>query len=87
MLLFILASVGSPFVQWCVLKITCLSLVAAAITPYIPANGINHSQWQNSFTVGFSLTSPRLWQPKNFSRGSWLIRSLRKHLTPGKVKR
>ena len=45
MLLILLASVGPPFVQWCVLlKITYLSFVATAITPYIPANGIDHSQ-------------------------------------------
>ena len=42
---------------------------------------------QNSWTVGFLLALPRcLCRPKYFSKGSWETRSLKKHLTPGKVK-
>ena len=51
---------------------------------------ITRSFWvflQNSVTVGFSFTQPLWrWQPKNFSRGSWLILSLKKTSTPGMVK-
>ena len=42
---------------------------------------------QNSATVGLSLVPPLCrWHPKNFSRGSWFIFSLRNDVTPGRVK-
>lgn len=43
---------------------------------------------QKSRTLGLSWDPPLcLWQPKNFSRGSWHILLLKKHFTPGRVKR
>lgn len=42
----------------------------------------------NSATLWLSLTLPRcLWHPKNFSKGSWQSRWLKKELTPGTVKK
>ena len=90
----LVTSARSSFTEWHVFLINpfwSIPCVAMAIASHFTTELITRSAWvfwQNSLTVGFSLAPPLCpWQPKNFSRGSCEIRSLRKHFTPGRVKR